>query len=208
MVEEQTITLAEGLVELQLLARNARLRQVRKEKGLTQKELSLITGIPVDTIGQIENLRFIPRQEVMEEISSALKKPADFLFPSELLEAIEGGVFHERKAQLKAKQLITLTEAKRLGYRPALLTSGEEVAKGAERNLLKDQIKEVLTTLPPRMQRVLTLRFGLDGGGERTCKEIGQEFNVTGGWIQQIEHEALRRLRHPSRSRKLKAFLD
>ncbi|MFC1952685.1 RNA polymerase sigma factor RpoD [Chloroflexota bacterium] len=78
----------------------------------------------------------------------------------------------------------------------------------ASKQLLKEQIEEVLTALTPREQRVLRLRFGLEDGRSRTLEEVGQEFNVTRERIRQIEAKALRKLRHPSRSRKLKDYLD
>ncbi len=74
--------------------------------------------------------------------------------------------------------------------------------------LLKEQLNEVLYTLTDREQEVLKLRFGLDDGRARTLEEVGKEFNVTRERIRQIEAKALRKLRHPSRSRKLKDFLD
>ena len=74
--------------------------------------------------------------------------------------------------------------------------------------LLKEQINEVLNTLTPREQRVIQLRFGLEDGRSRTLEEIGNEFGLTRERIRQIEAKALRKLRHPSRSRKLKGFLD
>ena len=74
--------------------------------------------------------------------------------------------------------------------------------------LLKEQLNEVLGTLTEREQEVLKLRFGLDDGRTRTLEEVGKEFNVTRERIRQIEAKALRKLRHPSRSRKLKDFLD
>ena len=74
--------------------------------------------------------------------------------------------------------------------------------------LLKEQLVEVLDTLTDREQKVLRLRFGLDDGRARTLEEVGKEFNVTRERIRQIEAKALRKLRHPSRSRKLKDFLD
>ena len=74
--------------------------------------------------------------------------------------------------------------------------------------LLKQHIDEVLSTLTPREKRVIELRFGLRGGRERTLEEVGQEFKVTRERIRQIEAKALRKLRHPSRSRKLKDFLE
>ncbi len=81
-------------------------------------------------------------------------------------------------------------------------------AEAAAFTLLKEQLVEVLGTLTEREQKVLRLRFGLDDGRARTLEEVGKEFNVTRERIRQIEAKALRKLRHPSRSRKLKDFLD
>ncbi|MBQ1317414.1 MAG: RNA polymerase sigma factor RpoD [Lachnospiraceae bacterium] len=81
-------------------------------------------------------------------------------------------------------------------------------AEAAAFTLLKEQLVEVLDTLTDREQKVLRLRFGLDDGRARTLEEVGKEFNVTRERIRQIEAKALRKLRHPSRSRKLKDYLD
>ena len=81
-------------------------------------------------------------------------------------------------------------------------------ADAAAFTLLKEQLGEVLGTLTEREQKVLRLRFGLDDGRARTLEEVGREFNVTRERIRQIEAKALRKLRHPSRSRKLKDYLD
>lgn len=81
-------------------------------------------------------------------------------------------------------------------------------AEAAEYAVLKEQINEVLDTLTDREQKVLRLRFGLDDGRARTLEEVGKEFNVTRERIRQIEAKALRKLRHPSRSKKLKDYLD
>ena len=78
----------------------------------------------------------------------------------------------------------------------------------ASHTLLKEQLDEVLDTLTPREEKVLRLRFGLEDGRSRTLEEVGKEFNVTRERIRQIEAKALRKLRHPSRSKKLKDFLD
>ena len=78
----------------------------------------------------------------------------------------------------------------------------------ASKQLLKEQIDDVLSSLTPREQRVLQLRFGLEDGRSRTLEEVGKEFNVTRERIRQIEAKALRKLRHPSRSRKLKDYLE
>ena len=81
-------------------------------------------------------------------------------------------------------------------------------ADAAAFTLLKEQLEEVLGTLTEREQKVLTLRFGLEDGRARTLEEVGREFNVTRERIRQIEAKALRKLRHPSRSRKLKDYLE
>ncbi len=81
-------------------------------------------------------------------------------------------------------------------------------ADAASMSLLKEQLAEVLKTLTPREEKVLKLRFGLDDGNPKTLEEVGKEFNVTRERIRQIEAKALRKLRHPSRSKKLKDFLD
>jgi RNA polymerase primary sigma factor len=81
-------------------------------------------------------------------------------------------------------------------------------ADAASRQLLKEQIDSVLSSLSPREQRVLQLRFGLEDGRSRTLEEVGKEFNVTRERIRQIEAKALRKLRHPSRSRRLKDYLE
>ena len=83
-----------------------------------------------------------------------------------------------------------------------------EPAEAASFMLLKEQLVEVLSTLTPREEKVLRLRFGIEDGHTRTLEEVGREFNVTRERIRQIEAKALRKLRHPSRSKKLKDFLN
>ena len=83
-----------------------------------------------------------------------------------------------------------------------------EPSEAASFSLLKEQLMEVLDTLTPREKKVLELRFGIVDGRTRTLEEVGKEFNVTRERIRQIEAKALRKLRHPSRSKKLRDFLD
>ena len=80
--------------------------------------------------------------------------------------------------------------------------------EAATHTLLREQLNEVLATLTPREAKVLSLRFGIEDGRPRTLEEVGKEFNVTRDRIRQIEAKALRKLRHPSRNKKLKDFLD
>ena len=86
--------------------------------------------------------------------------------------------------------------------------SASEPSEAASFTLLKEQLVEVLSTLTPREEKVLKLRFGIEDGRTRTLEEVGKEFNVTRERIRQIEAKALRKLRHPSRSKKLKDFLN
>jgi len=78
----------------------------------------------------------------------------------------------------------------------------------ASYTMLREQLSEVLHTLTPREESVLRLRFGLVDGRQRTLEEVGKEFNITRERIRQIEAKALRKLRHPSRSKRLKDYLD
>ena len=86
--------------------------------------------------------------------------------------------------------------------------SASEPSEAASFTLLKEQLMDVLSTLTPREEKVLKLRFGIEDGRTRTLEEVGKEFNVTRERIRQIEAKALRKLRHPSRSKKLKDFLN
>jgi len=81
-------------------------------------------------------------------------------------------------------------------------------AEAVSYTLLREQLNEVLHTLTPREEQVLKLRFGLDDGRTRTLEEVGKVFNITRERIRQIEAKALRKLRHPSRSKRLKDYLD
>ena len=86
--------------------------------------------------------------------------------------------------------------------------SGVAPADAASYQLLKEQVDSVLDTLNDREKRVLQLRFGLEDGRSRTLEEVGREFGVTRERIRQIEAKALRKLRHPTRSKKLRDFLE
>ena len=181
-------------LRLRFIPYNARLVDARKAKGLTQKDMSILTGLNRNSISPIETLRIIPSSEAMEEIAAALELPVDYLFPSSLMEAIKDGLFGHRVAELKEAKIISLTEARRSGMLPAGITQHEaEVAldEHVDALLQKEDIRKVLELLKPRDRKVLELRFGFRGP-PMALSEVAEIFNVTTERIRQIEARAFR----------------
>ena len=193
-----------NLVNLRLLTNNARLVAGRKALGLTQTEFARLTGINVAKLSGIENLRILPSFDIKDTMASALGFTTDYLFPESLLKAIDAGVFSKRHRALEEVEIVALTEARldQLAY------TDDDMLESIDRSILKEQINEVLNRLTPREQRVIDIRFGLTDGDSHTLRETGVKFNVTQERIRQIEAKALRKLRHPEYSRKLKMFLE
>lgn len=161
--------------------------------------------IPVHMVETINKLIRVQRQ-LLQELG---REP----FPEEIAEAMDIPVERVREIQKISQEPVSLEtpigeeEDSHLGD----FIQDDNVPVPADEaafTLLKEQLTEVLSTLTEREQKVLRLRFGLDDGRARTLEEVGREFNVTRERIRQIEAKALRKLRHPSRSRKLKDYLD
>ena len=161
--------------------------------------------LPVHMVETINKLIRVSRQ-LLQELG---RDPS----PEEIAAAMEIPVERVREIQKVAQEPVSLEtpigeeEDSHLGD----FIEDEDApapAEAASYILLKEQLESVLDTLTPREEKVLRLRFGLDDGRSRTLEEVGQEFGVTRERIRQIEAKALRKLRHPSRSRKLKDYLD
>ena len=161
--------------------------------------------IPVHMVETINKLVRVQRQ-LLQELG---REPS----PEEIAETMDIPVERVREIQKISQEPVSLEtpigeeEDSHLGD----FIQDDNVpvpAEAAASTLLKEQLVEVLGTLTEREQKVLRLRFGLDDGRARTLEEVGKEFNVTRERIRQIEAKALRKLRHPSRSRKLKDYLD
>lgn len=161
--------------------------------------------IPVHMVETINKLVRVQRQ-LLQELG---REPS----PEEIAETMDIPVERVREIQKISQEPVSLEtpigeeEDSHLGD----FIQDDNVpvpADAAAFTLLKEQLVEVLSTLTDREQKVLRLRFGLDDGRARTLEEVGKEFNVTRERIRQIEAKALRKLRHPSRSRKLKDYLD
>lgn len=161
--------------------------------------------IPVHMVETINKLVRVQRQ-LLQELG---REPS----PEEIAETMDIPVERVREIQKISQEPVSLEtpigeeEDSHLGD----FIQDDNVpvpAEAAASTLLKEQLVEVLGTLTEREQKVLRLRFGMDDGRARTLEEVGKEFNVTRERIRQIEAKALRKLRHPSRSRKLKDYLD
>jgi RNA polymerase primary sigma factor len=161
--------------------------------------------IPVHMVETINKLIRVSRQ-LLQELG---REPA----PEEIAQEMDMGVERVREILKIAQEPVSLEtpigeeEDSHLGDFIEDQDSPAP-AEAASFLLLKEQLEDVLDTLTPREEKVLRLRFGLDDGRSRTLEEVGQVFGVTRERIRQIEAKALRKLRHPSRSRKLKDFLD
>ena len=161
--------------------------------------------IPVHMVETINKLIRVQRQ-LLQELG---RDP----FPEEISKVMDLPVEIVREIQKIAQEPVSLEtpigeeEDSHLGdFIPD--DEAPAPAEAAAFTMLKEQLINVLDTLTPREEKVLRLRFGLDDGRARTLEEVGKEFNVTRERIRQIEAKALRKLRHPSRSKKLKDYLD
>lgn len=161
--------------------------------------------IPVHMVETINKLIRVQRQ-LLQELG---RDP----FPEEISKVMDLPVEKVREIQKIAQEPVSLEtpigeeEESHLGdFIPD--DDAPAPAEAAAFTMLKEQLINVLDTLTPREEKVLRLRFGLDDGRARTLEEVGKEFNVTRERIRQIEAKALRKLRHPSRSKKLKDYLD
>ena len=161
--------------------------------------------IPVHMVETINKLIRVQRQ-LLQELG---RDP----FPEEISKVMDLPVEKVREIQKIAQEPVSLEtpigeeEDSHLGdFIPD--DDAPAPAEAAAFTMLKEQLINVLDTLTPREEKVLRLRFGLDDGRARTLEEVGKEFNVTRERIRQIEAKALRKLRHPSRSKKLKDYLD
>lgn len=215
--EEETTS----LVELRLMTRNHRILSAARAKGKTLHDVATEIGIQYNRFSAIVNLRIIPTEDQMCRFASYFSISVEQLFPEALMYAIKRNIFHNRTKLLDEPQVLTLTEGEAAHY---LLTDGSEMEEHIDNELLKDEIRQQLSkvvnnrrgrsaTLTDREARVIRLRFGLDDGVSRTLKDTAKELAQTDGHqrgverMRQIEAKALRKMRHPQRTKVLRSFL-
>ncbi len=183
------------LVGLRIKAFNAPLRKARVASGHSIKSLADALEWPYSRMLEIENLNRWPAEEHQMTLAVYLGVPADVLFPAELQEVtgspttIELAVTIQAAAALGRQAAIDASD-------PFLLLEGE---------WRQEAIKDALETLRPRERDILIKRYGLDGNDPETLREVGEDLGVTASRARQIEAKALRKMRHPTRSRNLRA---
>jgi RNA polymerase sigma factor (sigma-70 family) len=175
---------------------NWRLRRAREAKGWTRGELARQCGVSATTVGDAEKLRRVSA-DARWKIALVLGVPEDVLFPDEVDALPAGG---PKTIEMSAtREDVRSVEAD---------DPHDDMLASAEHRALVGLVDGTLDTLPPRLRRVIELRFGLVDGQERTLDEVGREFGTSRERIRQFESKALRLLRHPTRSRPLRPFLD
>jgi RNA polymerase sigma factor (sigma-70 family) len=190
-------------IELTLRLRNNRLKERREALGMTQPELAAAAGVSPSAYQELEALRRSPRKREdggWRDIATQLARfhcvEPEELFPPSVL-AVETPVATRR---INAGDILPLLSA----HQQRLLEGPDAAHDRAE---LREQVQRALAGLRPREAEVLRLRFGLDGGDERTLEQAGVVLDVQKERVRQLEARALRRLRHPSRADGLRDFL-
>ena len=177
---------------------NATLRRALSATGLTDKALRAELGVPQWRLTAWLAFRAYPSEDWQLRLSVRLGVPADDLFPTE--------IEHVRVRRQPVPRELSLKEFRELSN-SWLLRESVTLDEGMESAELLDGISKALATLTPREQYVLRARYGFGDGRSRTLGEVGKEFGVGKERIHQIEAKALRKLRHPSRSRALRDFI-
>ncbi len=189
---------------LQELGRDPKPEEIAKEMEMTEEQARTIR-IPVHMVETINKLIRVSRQ-LLQELGRD-PKPEEIAKEMEMTEEKVREIMKIAQDPVSLETPIGEEEDSHLGdFIPD--DDAPAPAEAAAYSLLKEQIEEVLGSLNEREQKVLKLRFGLEDGRARTLEEVGKEFDVTRERIRQIEAKALRKLRHPSRSKKLRDYLD
>jgi RNA polymerase sigma factor (sigma-70 family) len=183
------------VIGFQIGAFNWRLRRAREAKGWSRAELARQCGMFPGVVGDAEKLRRVSAN-AREKMALALGVPEDVLFPGEI-DALPKDGPPQIELSLTREDVQSLSEP----------DAHQEMTEGAEREALRGQLVGAMETLSPRQQRIMRLRFGLDDGSLRTLDEVAHEFGVGRERIRQIEAQALRKLRHPSRTKGLRDYV-
>ena len=190
---------------------NRPMKVARLRCGLSQTQLAELVGISPEYISYFENFRHYPKPRVAQAIADVLGVGVEVLFPAWLQEfkrvqapSILTDAHYSLEEALALGQIDPDTMCVESEAMPFMLPSPEGEV---DRRNLRETVAEVLDSLPPKERRVLSRRFGLEDGRSRTLEEVGQELGVTRERIRELEAKALRMLRHPRQSRRLKDFL-
>lgn len=191
-------------VKAQILPYLAELREWRKLNGLNQAGLAQLLDCSRVYVQKIESLRCNPGPELRQKILDITGLPEETLFPAWQIGLVNRRFFKGLNVEVPQEQLIKQAEKEYARMLPPPKSLHQQAAEKEMSALLE----RVLDTLSPREQRVIRMRFGLDDGVSKTLEQVGKAFGVTRERVRQIEAKALRKLRHPTRARCLKDFLD
>lgn len=186
-------------VRIKVRFKNEHFRSARIEAGFaTQTDLYRATGINKNTLNQWENFRNYPRTKTMEQrLERATGALIEDMFPQAYKDAVD------RKLGRPLEQVMTLKELPEWAG-PRMLPMPTEMLDAKE---MREAVEHALATLTQREADVLKMRFGIPDGNEHTLEEVGVKWDVSRNRIRQIQEKALRKLKHPSRGRRMREFL-
>lgn len=193
---------------------NIVMRDQRRRMGWSQIDLSSVSGVGINDIHAMERFRVLPGElrsvnDKLIRVARTLEADFDELFPSEYLHAMQKMKYPLWQGTFRWMREIYLDELSEEDLPEALIDdAAERVEHQIYHHHLRQILEELLNGLSPRERLVMEKRFGLDGGDAQTFEEVGQHFGVTRERIRQIEVHAMRRLRHPSRSKRLSVFRE
>lgn len=193
---------------------NIVMRNQRRRMGWTQIDLASVSGVGINDIHAMEKFKVLPGKlrivnDKLIRVARTLEADFDELFPSEYLHAMQKMKYPLWQGTFRWMREIYLDELSEEDLPEALIDdAAEHVEYQIYHQHLRQILEELLNDLSPREQLVMEKRFGLDGGETQTYEEVGQHFGVTRERIRQVEARAMRRLRHPSRSKRLSVFRE
>jgi hypothetical protein len=192
---------------------NLEMRRRRHELRMSQRELGRLARCTTEDVNVVENLgrpygHFHCVREKLKRLAVALDAEFSLLYPPDYLAALEAGLFPKYKPSVIHWQREVYLAELRANH-PLLLAEPFEdvICEADNKRSLTEMVTELVQSLPKRERLVLISRFGLDGGQPRTLRDIAEEYGTSPTRIQQIEAKALRKLRHPLRTRPLYEFM-
>ncbi len=193
---------------------NSLMRERRHALGWTQFDLAQLSGLGIRDVYAMERFRCMPGElrivnYKLMRVAQTLEIDFDQLFPADYLQMLQRIKYPQPCGAFRWVREIYLDELSEEDLPAALIDDSVERAEHhVYHQYLRQTVEQLLDEISPREQLVMKKYFGLDGGDPQTLEQVGQSLGVSRGRVQQIEARALKRLRHPSRSRRLRVFCE